>query len=327
VETFWESFRLDPRQAGHASMRASDADREIVRTVLADSFADGRLTREEYDDRLNTLYGSRTLGEVSSLVSDLVPLDGPATTPAPLLRTDFRTRGARKWRRDVEESLAAFLVPSIICTVIWVAITGRGFFWPVFPMLFLGINLIKTVVQRESVIEREVLRLEKQAAKDAARELPAERGDPDAARLRRSGVTAERVIGGNLDQDDPDAIGILDPHFGQAPGLGGRLPDDRDSGRGQPGVLGADIPYLDPDHHRTPGRAVRVPGDLEQPLAEEEHHPGIVGGTELPVNGQTQHVAVEAAAAAQIGGPHEDPAAQNVHATISAPCSSAGHRA
>jgi Domain of unknown function (DUF1707) len=187
VETFWESFRLDPRQPGHASMRASDADREIVRAVLADAFADGRLTREEYDDRLNTLYGSRTLGEVSSLVADLVPLDSSPMTPAPPLRADIdiRTRGARKWRKDVEESFAAFLIPSIICTVIWIAVTGRGFFWPVFPMLFLGLNLVKTVVQRESVIEREVLRLEEQAAKDTAPELPAERGDPDEAREGR----------------------------------------------------------------------------------------------------------------------------------------------
>ena len=172
MQTFWESFRLDPRQPGHASMRASDADREIVRTMLADAFADGRLTREEYDDRLNSLYGSRTLGEVSSLVTDLVPLEGPPMA-APVLRADMRKRGARKWRKDVEESFAAFLVPSIICTVIWIAVTGRGFFWPVFPMLFLGINLIKTVVQRESIIEREVLRLEEQAAKDATPELPA----------------------------------------------------------------------------------------------------------------------------------------------------------
>ncbi len=179
VEGFWESFRLDPRQSGHASMRASDADREIVRAVLADAYADGRLTRGEYDDRLSTLYGSRTLGEVPSLVADLVPAGGPAMAPAPLPSADLRTRGARKWRRDVEESLVAFLVPSIICTVIWIAVTGRGFFWPVFPMLFLGLNLVKTVVQRESVIEREVLRLEKQAAKDTAPELPAERDDPD----------------------------------------------------------------------------------------------------------------------------------------------------
>jgi len=49
------------------------------------------------------------------------------------------------------------------------------------------------------------------------------------------------VIGGNLDQDNPDAIGVLDPHFGQAPGLGCGFPDDGDSGRGQPGVLGVDI--------------------------------------------------------------------------------------
>jgi hypothetical protein len=181
VDAFWESFRLDPRQPGHASMRASDADREIVRVMLADAFADGRLTREEYDDRLNTLYGSRTLGEVSSLVADLVPLDGPPVAPAPLRHADMRTRGARKWRKDVEESFAAFLIPSIICTVIWIAITGGGFFWPAFPMLFLGLNLVKTVVQRESVIEREVLRLEEQAAKDTAPELPAERGDPGEA--------------------------------------------------------------------------------------------------------------------------------------------------
>jgi hypothetical protein len=182
VEAFWESFRLDPRQPGHASMRASDADREIVRAVLADAYADGRLIREEYDDRLNTLYGSRTLGEVSSLVNDLVPADSPLMAPAPLLPADLRTRGARKWRKDVEESFVAFLVPSIICTVIWFAVTGRGFFWPVFPILILGLNLVKTVVQRESVIEREVLRLEEQAAKDIAPELPNGRDDPDEAR-------------------------------------------------------------------------------------------------------------------------------------------------
>jgi hypothetical protein len=73
------------------------------------------------------------------------------------------------------------------------------------------------------------------------------------------------VTGGNLDQDDPDAVGVLDPDLDQAPGLGYRLPYDRDSGGGQPGVLGVNVAHLDPDHHRAPGRAGRVPGDLEQP--------------------------------------------------------------
>ena len=46
-------------------------------------------------------------------------------------------------------------------------------------------------------------------------------------------------------------------------------------------------------------------------------HPGIVRGTELSVDRQAQQVAVEAAAAVQVAGPQQDPAAQNVHATIS----------
>jgi hypothetical protein len=178
MEAFWESFRLDPRQPRHASMRASDADREIVRALLADAYTDGRLTHDEYDERLNTLFGSRTLGELPPLVADLVLADGPAAAPARSGSADLRVRGARKWRKEVEESFVAFLVPTVICTVIWIAVTGRGFFWPVFPMLFLGLNLIKTVVQRESVIEREVRRLQKQAAQDTAPGLPGQDEPP-----------------------------------------------------------------------------------------------------------------------------------------------------
>jgi hypothetical protein len=165
VQGFWDSFRLDPRQPGNASMRASDADRDTVRTVLADAFADGRLTAEEYDERLNTLYASRTLGEIPPLVADLVAPDGSSAASAPVARSELRASGVRKWRKEVEESFTAFLVPTVICTVIWLVAT-RGFFWPAIPMLFLGLNLLKTVVQRESAIEREVLRLEKAAAKE-----------------------------------------------------------------------------------------------------------------------------------------------------------------
>ena len=43
------------------------------------------------------------------------------------------------------------------------------------------------------------------------------------------------VIGGNLDQDDLDAIGVLDPPFGQAPGLRCGFADDGCCGHGQPG--------------------------------------------------------------------------------------------
>jgi hypothetical protein len=108
------------------------------------------------------------------------------------------------------------------------------------------------------------------------------------------------VTGGNLDQDDPDAVGVLDPHLDQSPGLCCGCPDDPDCGCGQPAVLGADISYLDPDRHRAPRSTGPVPGDFEQSLAEEEHHPGIVWRAELAVDGQAQDVAVEAAAAVQV---------------------------
>jgi hypothetical protein len=51
-----------------------------------------------------------------------------------------------------------------------------------------------------------------------------------------------------------------------------------------------------------PGRTGRVPGDLEEFQAEEEHHSGIIRGTELPVDGQAKDVAVEAAAAVRGAG-------------------------
>ena len=45
------------------------------------------------------------------------------------------------------------------------------------------------------------------------------------------------------------------------------------------------------------------------------NRPRMAHGAELPVDSQAQHFAVEAQAAVQVAGPHEDPAAQNVHAT------------
>jgi len=111
------------------------------------------------------------------------------------------------------------------------------------------------------------------------------------------------VIGGDLNHDDPDTVGVLDAHLGQPPGLGHGPPDDRYSGRGQPGMLLADVPHLDPDHHRAPGSAGRLPGDLKQSLAKEENHARmVVRRAELPVHGQAQDVTIEAQAAVQVAG-------------------------
>jgi hypothetical protein len=54
-----------------------------------------------------------------------------------------------------------------------------------------------------------------------------------------------------------------------------------------------------------------VPGDFEESRADEEHDAGIARRA-LPVDGQAQDVAGEAAAAVQVAGAQEDPAAENV---------------
>lgn len=55
---------------------------------------------------------------------------------------------------------------------------------------------------------------------------------------------------------------------------------------------------------------------FQQSRAEKEHHPRISRRTELPENGQAQHVPVETAAPAQVSRPQQNPAAQYLHATI-----------
>jgi hypothetical protein len=52
-------------------LRASDADRERVVTMLAQAAADGRITLEEHAHRVQRAYTARTLGDLAGLTEDL----------------------------------------------------------------------------------------------------------------------------------------------------------------------------------------------------------------------------------------------------------------
>ncbi|GAA3729285.1 hypothetical protein HDA32_000051 [Spinactinospora alkalitolerans] len=62
-------------QAG--AMRASDADRDLVARRLSDALAEGRLTREEHEERLDSAYRAKTIGELAPLTRDLPGADRP----------------------------------------------------------------------------------------------------------------------------------------------------------------------------------------------------------------------------------------------------------
>jgi hypothetical protein len=56
---------------GPHDLRASDADRELVMSLLTEAAADGRLTMPEHAERAERALTARTLGELAKLTSDL----------------------------------------------------------------------------------------------------------------------------------------------------------------------------------------------------------------------------------------------------------------
>jgi len=65
-------------------IRASDADREVVVETLREAFTAGRLTLDEFDERMTAAYASRTWGDLRLLTTDL--------PSQPLLGTDVPVR-------------------------------------------------------------------------------------------------------------------------------------------------------------------------------------------------------------------------------------------
>ncbi len=81
------------------SLRASDKDRDDVATSLRLHMSEGRLTMEEFDERLDRVYASRTFGELERCMADL-PRSWqilPPGKPQPYFK-----KGARRgWARFV----------------------------------------------------------------------------------------------------------------------------------------------------------------------------------------------------------------------------------
>src|SRR5437763_11649067 len=65
-------FRQMPPSPRPHDLRASDADRERVVSVLSEAAADGRLTLAEHAGRVQRAYTARTLGELAALTQDLL---------------------------------------------------------------------------------------------------------------------------------------------------------------------------------------------------------------------------------------------------------------
>ena len=96
--------------------RTSDADRDRVAALLRDHFAEGRLTREELDERLTATLSATTFGDLRRVLADL---PGPAPVPRPPRRLApqaaplriARRRGPRMLPLAMLALVAVLLIP------------------------------------------------------------------------------------------------------------------------------------------------------------------------------------------------------------------------
>src|SRR4030095_16541746 len=65
-----EPTNVGPIAGGN--LRASDADREQVATLLSTAYAEGRLSREEHDERVDQLMVAKTFDDLIPITRDLV---------------------------------------------------------------------------------------------------------------------------------------------------------------------------------------------------------------------------------------------------------------
>jgi hypothetical protein len=107
-------------------LRASDEERESTVNQLRDHGAAGRLEVEELEQRVADAYAARTHGDLGALLTDL-----PGTTPAPRPVATHRAHGHDR---------GGFLPIVVLLVAIW-AVTGAGYFWPAWVIVWWGFAL------------------------------------------------------------------------------------------------------------------------------------------------------------------------------------------
>ncbi len=132
----------DRQQQG---IRVSDAERERTVKLLKRHHVDGRLTWEEFSERMEAAYHSRTREDLGRTLTDLPTLSEPRP-PA--------ERSAPSWPWWRSWLAPPVIVAALIAVAIGLWAFGggpgpyhRGFF-PIFPLLFWGFILARFVLPR-----------------------------------------------------------------------------------------------------------------------------------------------------------------------------------
>ncbi|WP_181775970.1 DUF1707 SHOCT-like domain-containing protein [Amycolatopsis pittospori] len=109
-------------------LRAADADRERVASLIQAAGGEGRLTLEEVEERLGTVYSTKYTDELDTLTSDL-PKPVPKRRPVVFAHPAVRIHAA------------VAVVLSVLLIVRW-TVSDVPFFWPAMPMFWLAMSVL-----------------------------------------------------------------------------------------------------------------------------------------------------------------------------------------
>lgn len=146
-------------------LRAADTDRAAVAEVLGRHMSAGRLTLDEFDERLTRAYAAKTFGELAELTADLPPVDGapargagrppvqaPSPHPAGTVPRGHAPGDPAAWGHasgatspwhhdswengdDLRSAWRAWLTTGLIVLTVWAATSLASweflYFWPV----------------------------------------------------------------------------------------------------------------------------------------------------------------------------------------------------
>jgi hypothetical protein len=134
---------------GDPRIRASDADRDRVASLLREHHAAGRLTAEEFHERMDRALEAKTLGELDELMTDLPAIDlyqlpdaslrrGPTRPGQSLLPAD-PGHGSPVRFTPGTVAMGAWAVVTSAMVAIWAvaAVAGSGTWFPWWALIAL----------------------------------------------------------------------------------------------------------------------------------------------------------------------------------------------
>jgi hypothetical protein len=121
---------MSERESSGKDIRIGNADRTRVVEQLREHTADGRLTLDEFSDRVSEVYAAKTVGDLELTMREL------PTERRVRVDTEKRVR-----MRRLREHVAPYVITVLICVAIW-AMTGFGYFWPIWVIVPWGIGVL-----------------------------------------------------------------------------------------------------------------------------------------------------------------------------------------